>query len=98
MPLSGPPSAAWQQAFQSLTDGPALSARRVQFEHAALTFRSDDDLVRAWVEAIDRWIADANRMQADLADGVRDQASRAQAQTDARRRRAEESNEKFKNL
>ena len=99
VPLSAPPSAAWQTSFQSQPDAPdSVSARRVQFEHAALTFRTDDAHVPAWIESIDRWIADANRVQAEVADDVRQQATRAQAQTDARRQRADESNEKFKNL
>ena len=99
VPLSAPPSQAWQTSFQSQTDAPdVVSARRVQFEHAALTFRSEEAHVPAWIESIDRWIADANRTQAEVADGVRQQAMRAQAQTDARRQRANDSNEKFKNL
>jgi hypothetical protein len=99
VPLSGPPSAAWQKAFQSAADSPgAVSARRVQFEPAGLTFRSDDAHVPEWVESIDRWIASANQAQADVADGARNEATRAQAQTEARRQQASEANEKFKNL
>ena len=99
VPLSARPSAAWQQSFQSVPDAPGvISPRLVQFEPAALTFRSDDAHVPAWVESIDRWIADANRVQAAVADSVQEQSARARAQTDARRQRADESNEKFKNL
>ena len=99
VPLSAPPSAAWQKAFQSVVDAPdTLSVRRVQFEPAGLTFRSDDAHVPEWIASIDRWIAHANQVQADVADGARSEATRAQAQTDARRQQASEANEKFKNL
>ncbi|MBM4439854.1 MAG: hypothetical protein FJ027_05515 [Candidatus Rokubacteria bacterium] len=99
VPLSAPPSSAWQQAFQSADDATAgASPRNVQFEHAALTFRGTDSQVPEWVGCIDRWIARANTIVDAAADTRRGDAARAQEQTDARRQRASESNEKFKNL
>ena len=98
VPLSGPPSSTWQQTFQAVDDVTSVaSPRRVQFERAALTFRSSDAHVPEWVECIDRWIARANSVQTGL-DGARQtEVTRAQEQTDARRQKASEANEKFKN-
>jgi hypothetical protein len=99
IPLSAPPSSAWQHSFQSADDVTSIaSPRRVQFEPAALTFRSSDAHVPEWVEYIDRWISRANMAEANLEGERRDQAVRAQEQTDARRQRASEANERFKNL
>jgi hypothetical protein len=99
VPLSAPPSSTWQQSFQTADDVTSIaSPRHVQFERAALTFRSSDAHVPEWVECIDRWIASANTVQADLEGGRRNEVARAQEQTDARRQKASEANEKFKNL
>jgi hypothetical protein len=70
----------------------------VQFEHAALTFRTCDADVPKWVASIDRWITHANEAQAKVDAGRRDEAARAQEQTDARRRRASADNQRFKDL
>jgi hypothetical protein len=99
IPLTAPTFAAWQEAFQSGSDATSdVRASGVQFERAALTFRSDEAHVPEWIEAIDRWIAGANQVLAARADGLHTEAARAQAETDARRRRASDANEKFKNL
>ncbi len=98
VPLSAPPSSAWQQAFQAAGESSVASSSRVQFEREALTFRSRDADVPEWIQSIDRWIVHANEAQAVLDDGQRNDATRARAQTDARRQRANEANEKFKNL
>ena len=99
VPLSAAPSIEWQRSFHAADETtPVAIAKNVQFEHIALTFRSGDDHVPVWIEYIDRWIAHANKAQADLDEGRRDQATRAQQQSDARRQKATENNEKFKNL
>ena len=99
VPLSAPPSAVWQKTFQGADDSTDIAhAGRVQFERTALTFRSDEPHVPEWIEYIDRWIAHANVVESGLEDGRRSETTRAQEQTDARRQRASEANEKFKNL
>ncbi len=99
VPLSAPPSSAWQHAFQTVDDVTSVaSPRHVQFEREALTFRSRDAHVPEWVECIDRWIARANTVQAGLEGERRTDVARAQEQTDVRRQKASEANERFKNL
>ena len=99
VPLSAPPSREWEQAFRAADESTTIAVpKRVQFEQTALTFRSDDDDVPVWVEYIDRWIAHANQAQADLDDGRRREAEHIQQQSDARRQRASEANEKYKHL
>jgi hypothetical protein len=99
VPLSGPPSSAWQQTFQAAgASAGVASARGVQFEREGLSFRSDEAHVPEWIESIDRWITHANTTQAVVEDGQRSDASRAREQTDARRQKASDANEKFKNL
>jgi len=73
VPLSAPPSSAWQKSFQTSGNATSVaSASRVQFEHAALTFRSGAPHVPEWVESIDRWIAYANQAQAVAGRGTRE--------------------------
>ena len=98
VPLNGAPSSAWQKAFQGAAATGVASPGRVQFERTALTFRAGDAEVPEWVASIDGWIAHANEVQATLDTGRRDEAARAQAQTDARRQQASDANQKFKDL
>ena len=99
VPLSAPPSREWQLSFQAAVEFTTVAVPKgVQFESMALTFRSEDDHVPEWIEHIDKWITHANAEQGVLEDGRRGAATRAQQLSDARRERARESNEKFKNL
>ncbi len=99
VPLSAAPSAAWQKAFQSAgAPDDARSPKRVHFEPQALTFRSDETDVVEWVGAIDRWIAQANGVEAKTDDARRDATEQAQMRTDVRRQQASDANERFKDL
>ena len=99
VPLSAPPSSEWQHSFQSAEASTELATPKdVRFEREALTFRAGEEHVPAWVACIDGWIADANRAEADRDAGRGRAAARAQEQTDARRQKATDANEKFKNL
>jgi hypothetical protein len=99
VPLDGVPSDAWQRTFEAGTASPSVGAPKgVKFEPTALTFRSDEGRVAAWVEAIDGWIAHANRAATDVAAARDRDATRAQERTEARRQEARDANEKFKNL
>jgi hypothetical protein len=99
VPLTAPPSREWQLAFQAGEASPTVGTPKgVRFEAAALTFRSDDDHVPAWVQSIDGWIVHANQAQASLEDERTRTAARTQERSDARRQSIAEANEKFKNL
>ena len=98
VPLSAAPSREWEQAFRTADESAIASPKRVQFERMALTFRSDDADVPAWIEHIDRWIAHANRAQADIDDGHRREAEQIQQQAETRRQKASEANERYKHL
>jgi hypothetical protein len=99
VPLDAPPSADWQHSFQTADASSAgATPRSVKFERAALTFRASEEEVPAWIELIDTWIARANQAASDVHDRQGRDAARAQEQTDARRQKASDANEKFKNL
>jgi hypothetical protein len=99
VPLSGAPSVEWEQAFRAADESTAVArARGVQFEPAALTFRSSEDDVPAWVERIDAWIAGANQARADTGAARRREAARTEQQSDARRQKVNEANDKFRDL
>ncbi len=89
----------WQQSFRTADERtPVMVPRGVQFEHAALTFRSVEADVPLWIEYIDKWIAYANTIQADLHDERGRQTVQREQQRDVRRQKASEANERFKNL
>jgi hypothetical protein len=99
VPLTAPPSAAWQEAFQSESDATSdARASGVQFERAALTFCSDE----VHVPRVNRGDRRVDRGCQPGAGGsgqvVRTEAARAQAETDALRRQAGDANEKSKAL
>ena len=98
VPLSDPPSREWQLAFEAGESSTVGTPKGVQFETAALTFRTGDDHVPAWVESIDGWITHANQAQATLDEERARTAARAQQRTDERRQSVSDANEKFKNL
>jgi len=99
VPLSAPPSIDWQRSFREAEGStPPAMPKAVQFEHAALTFRSSDDDVPMWIEHIDRWIASVNKVQGDLDDERRRGATRVEQESETRRQRVSEANERFKNL
>jgi hypothetical protein len=65
--LSAVPSSPWLEFFKE-AEGASPSAsgasprpRRVTFDQASIVFKSDEDHVERWIEAIDKWIAWADR-------------------------------------
>jgi hypothetical protein len=70
----------------------------VQFEPVALTFRSLEGGVPAWVERMDTWIAGANRARADAEAARRREVARTEQQSGARRRQVSGANDKFGDL
>ncbi|HEU5322005.1 MAG TPA: hypothetical protein VFX28_14455, partial [Methylomirabilota bacterium] len=99
VPLSAPPSLEWQQAFRAAGDSTSVvTPRGVQFEVQALTFRSGEAHIPEWIGSIDKWIAHANGRQADLREERRREATRQQQESDARRQKASDANERFKDL
>ena len=99
VPLSAPPSIEWQRMFREAEgSAPLVMPKAVQFEHAALTFRSSDEDVPMWIEHIDRWIASVNKVQGNLDDERRREARRVEHESETRRQKVSEANERFKNL
>jgi hypothetical protein len=99
VPLDGRPSAAWQKAFETADEpGTACHPKRVHFEPDSLTFRAQEREVTEWVAAIDRYIRHANEALSAVEQTARNAADRAQANTDQRRQRATDANERFKDL
>lgn len=99
VPLSGAPSAEWERAFRAAGEATtAPNARGVHFEPAALTFRSGEDDVPAWVERIDAWIARANEARADAGAVRRREVARTAQQRGVRRQQVSAANDKFRDL
>src|SRR5438874_9197998 len=60
--LSVAPPPAWLEFFRQSGAASASSAtaprpQRVTFDRASVAFKSDEDHVEQWIEAIDKWIA-----------------------------------------
>jgi hypothetical protein len=99
VPLSAPPSAEWQRSFQTAEVSSMIAIpKSVHFEPAALTFRSAEQNIPEWIQFIDKWISCANQAQGAALDERSRAVARGQQQTDDRRQRATDANEKFKDL
>ena len=97
--LSAPPSMRWRQTFLGANDSAIMvTPAGVRFEELALTFRSSDDDVPTWIHYIDKWIAHANRHEADVHDREQRDAEATNDRRTADRQAVSDANEKFKNL
>lgn len=59
--LSATPPPAWLEFFKQCGAGSASSMtaprhQRVTFDRASIAFKSDEDHVEQWIQAIDKWI------------------------------------------
>jgi hypothetical protein len=97
--LSSLPSDRWLSAFKNPGSSTAvIHPGLLRFERGLLFFRSDEKDVPEWVNTLDQWIDNANKVTATHAEQegrrLAEQSARHQAET----QRIEKMNEKFKNL
>jgi hypothetical protein len=97
--LSGTPTRAWLDFFKAAgkSDG-TTSPQLVVFDRASASFKSDEDHVEQWIEALDRWIASTDaryRLSVDEANRERTVKLDAEAK---QRERIQQLNDRFKNL
>lgn len=100
--LSVAPPPEWLEFFKQAGDAsaPATSPRpkRVIFDRASVVFKSDEDHVEQWIEAIDKWIASAEaRYVMSLDEASRKRSLRLDDEA-RQRERIQQLNERFKNL
>jgi hypothetical protein len=70
----------------------------VIFDRASVVFKSDEDHVEQWIEAIDKWIASAEaRYVMSLDEASRKRSLRLDDEA-RQRERIQQLNERFKNL
>lgn len=97
--LSASPTREWLDLFKTAPEvSSAMAPRRLDFDRGCAIFQSDEDHVKPWVEAIDRWIASTNaRQRLNLEQVGRERADRLDA--DARQREhIQQMNDRFKDL
>jgi hypothetical protein len=100
--LSATPPPAWleffKQAGASASSATAPRPQRVTFDRASIAFKSDEDHVEQWIEAIDKWIAWAEvRYVMSLDEASRQRSMRLDDEA-KRRERIQQMNDRFKNL
>ena len=102
--LSAVPSPQWLEFFKqteeasSSSGGASPRPRRVTFDPASLVFKSDEDHVERWIEAIDQWIAWADtRYRASLDEESRQRSLRLDDAAN-KRERIVRLNDRFRNL
>jgi hypothetical protein len=98
--LSAAPPPEWLAFFKVIPGelGPAPTPQRLVFDRASAVFKSDEDHVGAWIEAIDRWLAWTEaRYSRSLDDASRERAIRLEAGA-KQRERIQQLNDRFKNL
>jgi hypothetical protein len=98
--INATPSREWRELFKTVGEVTTTTAvpRRLEFDRACVVFQSDEDHVKVWIEAIDRWFAATNaKHRLSLERAGRERSERLDA--DARQReRIQELNDRFKNL
>ena len=100
--LSAVPSPAWLEFFKQSGEAPSFSAsprpQRVTFDRASVVFKSDEDHVEQWIEAIDEWIAAAEaRYVMSLDEASRQRALRLDDEA-KQREWIQRLNDRFKDL
>jgi hypothetical protein len=97
--ISGIPSREWRELFRTLRDASSTVApRRLEFDRACVVFPSDEDHVKPWIEAIDRWFGGINeKRRTSLERERRERSDRVDA--DAKKReRIQQLNDRFRSL
>ena len=101
--LSATPPPAWLEYFKQAGGTSASSAtaprpQRVTVDRASIVFKSDEDHVEQWIEAIDKWIARAEaRYVMSLDEASRQRSIRLDDEA-KQRERIQQMNDRFKNL
>jgi hypothetical protein len=97
--ISAIPSREWRALFKASGEfSNTVVPRRLEFDQACVAFQSDEDHVKPWIEAIDKWIASTNaRHRVTLERARREHSDRLEA--DAKEReRIQQLNDRFRNL
>ncbi len=100
--LSVAPPPEWLEFFKQAGEASASATsprpQRVIFDRASVVFKSDEDHVEQWIEAIDKWIASAEaRYVMSLDEASRKRSLRLDDEA-RHRERIQQLNERFKNL
>jgi hypothetical protein len=101
--LSATPPAGWLEFFKqagsaSTSSATVPRAQRVTFDRASIVFKSDEDHVEQWIEAIDKWIASAEARYVMSLDEASRQRSMRLDDEAKQRERIQQLNDRFKNL
>jgi hypothetical protein len=101
--LSATPPPAWLEFFKQSPAGSAFSVtaprpQRVTFDRASIVFKTDEDHVEQWIEAIDKWIAWAEARYVMSLDEANRQRSIRLDDEARERERIQQMNDRFKNL
>lgn len=101
--LSATPPPGWLEFFKqaggaSTSSATVPRAQRVTFDRASIVFKSDEDHVEQWIEAIDKWIATAEARYVMSLDEASRQRSMRLDDEAKQRERIQQLNDRFKNL
>ena len=97
--LSATPPRLWLDFFKAAakSDG-TTSPMLVVFDRASASFKSDEDHVVQWIEALDRWIAATDaRYRLSVDEAHRERSVKLDAEA-KQRERVQQLNDRFKNL
>lgn len=97
--ISGVPSREWRDLFKAVGDASrTVVSRRLEFDRACVVFPSDEDHVKPWIEAIDKWFGSINeKRRVSLERERRERSDRVDA--DAKKReRIQQLNDRFRDL
>lgn len=97
LPVNAMPDKEWRQFFVQTRDTTVVcSPHHVHMYQGMLVFESLEEDVATWIDFIDKWMADANKRHAEWEATQR--ARDDDVNTQARDRRIQDLNDKFRNL
>jgi hypothetical protein len=94
VPLSSDPPAPWRDYFVMGERSGIAYPSGVEVDNGTLSFTATEGDVPEWIECIDRWIANADRMYSAALVWQAEQAAARKKEDDDLRRKAQEANER----
>jgi len=97
--ISASPSREWRDHFKASGEvSTSVASRRLEFDEASVAFQSDEDHVKPWIEAIDKWLAATNVRHRISRERMRRERSDRLDADAKERERIQELNDRFRNL
>ncbi len=99
VPLSEAPTRDWSKVFSEPTETTVMChPKKLGMMHQALVFKCEEPNLATWIQHIDTWIAEANRVMGEIEEREKQKKAEQTRQDEEKKRRIEAVNEKYRSL